>query len=165
MTIDPPDLSQPLLFRLALREFYEEYAACLDDFDVARWPSFFTVDAVYRITSHENYDAGLPHSPLYCEGIAMIRDRVLAIRETMVYEPRKMRHVVSNLRVLRYEDELFYATAGFFVLEAKLDRDPVVWMTGRYVDTVRRTADGFRFKERICVYDNYRILQSIILPV
>jgi hypothetical protein len=29
---------------------------------------------------------------MYCDGIAMLRDRILAIRETQVYEPRSWRH-------------------------------------------------------------------------
>ena len=36
--------------RSELRDFYDDYAECLDEDDLENWPSFFTEDAVYRVT-------------------------------------------------------------------------------------------------------------------
>jgi len=40
-----------------------------------------------------------------------------------------------------------------------------VFNVGRYVDVVRRTADGLRFASRICVFDSEMIPTSIIYPI
>ena len=96
----------------------------------------------------------------------MIRDRALAIRETTVYEPRRMRRMVSGPRLRSVTAGEVRSEAGFAVFECLQDRDPRVAMTGRSVDRVVREDGGrFRFAERICVYDNDRILQGLILPI
>ncbi len=46
--------------RLELADLYTDYADCLDSDAFERWPEFFTEDCAYRITSSENYEAGLP---------------------------------------------------------------------------------------------------------
>lgn len=38
-------------------------------------------------------------------------------------------------------------------------------MVGRYIDTLVRTPDGFLFKDRDCICDNYRVRTSLIIPV
>lgn len=163
--MNPADLPRDAWLRLELREFLEAYCCCLDEGDFARWPDFFTDDALYRITGYENFDAGLAYGPINCFGIGMIRDRALAIRETTVYEPRRMRRLVSNLRLRSVGEDGMRCEASFAVFETLLDRDPRVFMTGRYVDRIVRTDAGLRFAERICVYDNDRILQGLVLPV
>ena len=156
--------SDPTL-RAALRDFYEDYAACLDAMELERWPDFFTEDCRYRVLSAENYDAGLPLSAIYCDNHNMVRDRVTALRETTVYEPRHLRHFISGVRVLSREDGVIHATANFLILECLTDAEPVVNMVGRYVDAIVETEDGFLLKDRSCVHDNYRIRNSLIIPI
>src|SRR5262245_58595308 len=95
----PPAETRAL--RADLRDFYEDYAACLDEEALGRWTTFFTDDGIYRVTSRENHLAGLPLCAIECVGMPMIRDRVAAIEATTVYEPRSLRHMVSCLRVNR----------------------------------------------------------------
>src|ERR1700742_483902 len=83
-----------------LRQLYDEVGDCLDDDRIEEWPDYFTQEGEYRLTSKENYDEGLPHSTLYCDGIAMLRDRVLAHRNAQIFEPRALRHFISGVRVL-----------------------------------------------------------------
>jgi anthranilate 1,2-dioxygenase small subunit len=154
-----------IALRARIRAFYEDYIVCLDEAELERWPDFFTEDAVYKITSRENHDSGLEHGEILCEGKGMIRDRVTAIRETLVYEPRAQRRFVDGLRVRSVEGGLVRAQAGFAVFEAMADREPYLLMMGRSLDTLVEGGDGFRFAERLCVYDNYRIRTSLILPV
>ncbi|MBV7486702.1 aromatic-ring-hydroxylating dioxygenase subunit beta [Bordetella sp. BOR01] len=151
--------------RSALRDFYDDYAHCLDTFDLQRWPDFFTEDCRYRVLSAENYDAGLPLSLIYCDGRNMLKDRVTALKETTVYEPRHLRHFVAGVRVLGQEDGLIRATANFMILESLSDQEPVVNMVGRYVDALVETGQGFLLKERYCVHDNYRVRNSLIIPI
>lgn len=48
----------------------------------------------------ENYDRGLPLVVMRCESKGMLQDRVYAIRETLMYEPRYVRHVISGVRIM-----------------------------------------------------------------
>ena len=146
-----------------LREFYEDYAACLDEKDFDRWPEFFTEDARYRVQSVENYDRGLLHAPMYCEGKGMLKDRVSATR-VLVYEPRRQRRAVFNVRLLE-EGAVIRSQASFIMIEQMLDRDPVLALTGRYIDEIVRTDAGFLFRDRTAVYDNYRIIQNLTFPI
>jgi anthranilate 1,2-dioxygenase small subunit len=161
----PGSAAERLMLRAALREFNEDYAACLDADELERWPDFFVEDCRYRVLSKENHDAGLPLSLIYCDGRGMLLDRVTALRESTVFEPRSLRHFISGVRPVAIEGELIRTEANFAILECLSDRDPIVNMVGRYLDTLVRTDDGFLLKDRWCVYDNYRIRTSLIVPV
>jgi anthranilate 1,2-dioxygenase small subunit len=147
-----------------LRQFYEDYASCLDDANFERWATFFTDDAQYRVTSRENYDRGLPMSAMSCDGIGMIRDRVMALQKVLVYQPRFWRRFVSSVRVLSEENGVIKSKANFLLVEAMLDREPQINMVGQYIDTLVSRGEGFAIKERQCVYDNARILTTLVTP-
>ncbi len=151
--------------RSDLRDFYEQYTSCLDDKDFDRWLDFFTPDANYRITSRENFARGLPLSAMSCDGKGMIQDRVTALVQVLVYEPRIWRRYVTSVRVDRTEGDTIYARANFLLYESMMDREPQLNMLGEYVDTIVRKDGKFLLKDRCCVYDNYRILTTLFAPV
>lgn len=155
--------SKDLRLKAAVRDLYENYCATLDDADLEAWPEFFTEDATYRVQSAENYDQGLTHAPIFCRGKGMLLDRVSALG-VMVYEARRQRRFVSNVRVSE-AGPLIRASASFLLTEAMLDRDPVLAMTGRYIDTIRIEDGRLMLHDRLCVYDNYRIIQNLIFPL
>jgi len=70
--------------RLELHELYADYAACLDSDTLERWPDFFTEECAYRITSAENYEAGLPLGLIYATSKNMLKDRVSALRQANI---------------------------------------------------------------------------------
>ncbi len=151
--------------RHRLRDLYDEVADLLDDDQVEAFPNYFVDDCLYRITSRENYDQGLPGALMYCEGIAMLRDRILALRETQVYEPRSWRHFISGVRVLGDDGNRVTARANFLVIEAMSDEEPRVFIVGRYIDVLERRGDRLLFREHIAVCDNHSIRRSLIIPV
>ena len=51
------------------------------------------------------------------------------------------------------------------VIESLLEREPQILMVGRYIDQLVRDAAGFKFKHRSCVYDNYRVRTTLVIPV
>jgi len=148
-----------------LRDLYEEIADYLDDGQLERLPEYFTDDCMYQVISKENYDEGLPHATIWCDGVGMIKDRLLALRETQVYEPRALRHFISGVRVTAREADGVRARANFLITEAMSDREPRLLMVGRYIDTLVRRDGRLLFKQRLCVFDNYRIYQSVVVPV
>src|SRR5580698_3651570 len=129
-----------------VRDFYDDYAICLDDGDLGRWVDFFTDDGIYKVISAENFAAELPLCAIECTGRAMIKDRVAAIATTTVYEPRLLRHMVSGVRVNRIA-ETIEAQANFVVFEALSDREPHLLMMGRYLDKIARAGATLRFRE------------------
>jgi 3-phenylpropionate/cinnamic acid dioxygenase small subunit len=151
--------------RAEIEELYAEYAACLDDLELERWPDFFVDPCLYRVTSRENFDRGLPLALILCESAGMLRDRVVALRKTSVYSPRAMRHIVSGVRVGESDANQTRAGASFVVFESPLDEPTRVFCAGRYLDVLVRTPNGLRFRERTCVLDSPLILGSLVYPV
>lgn len=150
---------------LELRELYEEIADLLDRDEVERMSGYFTDDCLYQVISRENYDQGLPQATIFCDGIKMLRDRVLALRETQVYEPRHWRHFISGVRITGADGDEIRAQANVLVTEAMSDAEPTVLLVGRYQDRLVRRDGLLRFRERSVVYDNYRVVRSLIVPV
>ena len=150
--------------RAEVRDFNDDYASALDDVDLDRWAGLFTEDCHYRVVSLENYKQGLPLSTLQCRGIGSVRDRIAAIRQTAVFEPRTLRHIVSSVRAGGAGDELS-AQASFAIFESLSDREPHILMVGRYIDKLVRQGGRLLLRERVCVYDNYRVRTSLIYPV
>lgn len=151
--------------RAELRDFYDDYANALDALDLERWVEFFTEDCHYRVISQENARANLPLGLIYCMNKNMLRDRVTAIRETTMYEPRMLRHFISGVQVNSVSDDIIEAQANFMIVESLSDQEPVVNLVGIYKDVICRTESGLLLKYRDCIYDNYRIRNSLIIPV
>ena len=154
--------------RSEIRALYEDYAECLDSEAFADWPEFFTEDARYEVISRENHDQGLKHAPIWCQGKAMLRDRITALTSAAQYEPRALRHFIGGVRLLDAAGDGgdISARANFLIIESLLEREPQILMIGRYLDRFRRAEDGtLKLRERICVYDNYRIRTTLVIPV
>ena len=151
--------------RAELRDLYDDYANTLDDQKLEDWINYFTEDCHYRVISRENFDAHLPLGLIYCMNKNMVRDRVTALRETTMYEPRSLRHFISGVQITEVQGDLIHAQANFAIMESLSDQEPSLNMVGRYIDTFVRTDNEIKIKRRDCVYDNYRIRNSLIIPV
>lgn len=156
-------MEKELVLKARIRDLYEEYCACLDEQSFERWPEFFTEDCVYKVQSAENYEQGLPHATIYCDNRGMLLDRVSAT-DVLVYEPRRQRRFLSNLRI-QEAGEVIRSSASVMLTEAMIDRDPVLALTGRYIDEIVTANGQLRFRQRLCIYDNYRIFQNLIFPL
>jgi anthranilate 1,2-dioxygenase small subunit len=161
---------QAVLDRAALRsevrDLLDDCAASLDDLRLDDWPEFFTDDALYQVISAENFEAGLPHATVYCQGKAMILDRVYALTKTLVYQPRRQRRFLSGVQIVDVDGDTVHVRSSFLVTQCLLDHEPEVVMVGRNVDEIVRGGDGsLLLRKRSCVYDNFRVSQSVIIPV
>src|SRR5215469_11585341 len=85
--------------RLEIDALYADYAHCLDNDELETWPDFFTGDCFYRITSAENFAAGLPIGIVYATSRAMLVDRVMALRKANIYEPQRYRHLIGAIQI------------------------------------------------------------------
>jgi 3-phenylpropionate/cinnamic acid dioxygenase small subunit len=68
-------------------ELVHAYVHALDNGEYERWVDFFTEDALYKIVARDNYERSLPLATMFCQGKGMVRDRVIAIREALIYAP------------------------------------------------------------------------------
>jgi len=161
----PAPAPETLALAAELRFLYEEIADLLDRDQIETLPGYFVEDCLYRIISRENFDQGLPAATLFCDGIRMLRDRVLALRETQVYEPRTWRHFISGVRIASITDGVIAASANVMVTEAMSDAEPTILIVGSYSDRLVRQNGQLFFVERSVIYDNYRVVRSLIAPV
>jgi len=150
---------------LALTQLYADYASAVDSGNWDLWPEFFTDDGVYRLQPRENFDRGLPLATMAFESKGMLKDRVYGITETLAHDPYYQRHVIGVPIVHRADGDTIEAEANYAVFRTRQNDLSEVFNVGRYVDVVRRTADGLRFASRICVFDSEMIPTSIIYPI
>jgi anthranilate 1,2-dioxygenase small subunit len=178
----PVDAKSVRELRLEIEEFHTEYCSMLDRGDLDHWVDFFAADALYRITSRENADAGLRVGLVYAEGRGMIRDRAFAIMHTQMFAPRYMQHFTSNVRVISVEDAggtggsrppvpgagegtLIKAQSNYLLLQTLVDGPTTIHQSGRYYDTFVRENGRLLIRERQCVYDTVLIANDLVYPV
>ena len=151
--------------RLELDQLYADYVHCLDADELERWPDFFTEDCFYRITSAENYEAGLPLGLIYATSRNMLKDRVSALRQANIYEPQRYRHLVSSIRIVREVAAVLDLVANFLVVRTMQDGDMTIFGAGRYVDQVQRDDDSWKFARKIVVLDSRQIDTLLAIPI
>ncbi len=158
---------EALLLQHELSQFNNTYAAALDDQRLTDWVDLFTEDALYVILSRENFDRRLPVGLIYCENQGMIRDRAFALKETAMFAPRYLRHIIANEAVTGEDaDGTIHARANYVVLQVLYDRpDAKLHQVGTYIDKFRRLDGALKLAERQCVYDNLLVDNALCLPV
>jgi len=158
---------EALLLQHEIAVFNNEYAAALDEQRLSDWAEMFTDDALYVILSRENFDRNLPVGLVYCENRGMIRDRAFAVKETAMFAPRYLRHLIANQAVTgQGADGSITARANYVVLQVLHDRpDATLHQVGTYLDKFRRVNGTLKLAERRCVYDNLLVDNALCLPV
>jgi 3-phenylpropionate/cinnamic acid dioxygenase small subunit len=149
--------------RLELERLYADYVGCLDADELERWPDFFTEDCFYRVTSAENYEAGMPLGLIRANSRAMLKDRVSALREANIYEPQRYRHLVGPI-LIRSEAAL-EVEANFLVVRTMQDGEMALFAAGRYVDRVVRAGEDWQFARKEVVLDSRRIDTLLAIPL
>jgi len=152
--------------RWQLEDLYADYARLLDDGPLEDWPALFLADCLYLAIPRDNFDAGLPLATLRCESRGMLADRVKAVQETIMYEPRYLRHQITQIRPRPRDDGRLDVTANYTVVEVLLDELPRLLSVGRYLDIVAEDGDGvLKFEEKRVVYDSVLVPNTIIYPL
>ena len=150
--------------RFAVQDLFARYAAALDDAEYEAWPDFFCDDCLYQIIPRENRERGLPLATVRCESRGMLEDRVVALRQTMMYEPRALRHLISGIRVSRDADTL-QAVADYCVLETLVEETTRILQAGRYEARIDERDGALRFRDLFCVFDSVVVPNSLVVPI
>ena len=151
--------------RLELEQLYTDYAHCLDADELERWPDFFTDDCFYRITSAENYEAGMPLGLIHATSRNMLKDRVSALREANIYEPQRYRHLVSSMKIGEELGETLDLVANFIVVRTMQEGDMTIFAAGRYLDQIRRQGEAWRFARKTVILDSRQIDTLLAIPI
>jgi len=151
--------------RLELEALYTDYVHCLDADELERWPDFFTEDCFYRITSAENYEAGMPLGMIHATSRNMLKDRVSALREANIYEPQRYRHLVSSIKIVEDREDTLDLTANFLVVRTMQEGDMTIFAAGRYLDQIRRQGEAWRFARKTVILDSRQIDTLLAIPI
>lgn len=152
--------------QLRLETLYADYAAALDDGPLEAWPRLFSDPCLYRIIPRDNFDAGLPLAIMRCESRGMLEDRVRAVQETIMHEPRYLRHQITNVRGEHTASGRVAASASYVVFEVLPDALPRILSVGRYLDSVEIDRDQvWRFADKLVVYDSVLVPNTIVYPL
>jgi salicylate 5-hydroxylase small subunit len=150
---------------LAIQQLYADYAHVVDAGDWNAWCELFTDDCVYRLVPRENHERGFPLATMFFESKGMLKDRAYAVRDTIFHDPYYQRHVVGVPRLLDAQPGRIECEANYAVFRTKLNGPSTVFNVGRSLDRFVQTPHGWRFAQRVCVYDSEMIPNSIIYPI
>ena len=151
--------------RLELEALYTDYVHCLDADELERWPDFFTEDCFYRITSAENYEAGMPLGLIHATSRNMLKDRVSALREANIYEPQRYRHLVSSIKIGEEHEDTLDVLANFLVVRTMQEGDMMIFAVGRYLDEIRRQNGLWKFARKNVVLDSRQVDTLLAIPI
>jgi anthranilate 1,2-dioxygenase small subunit len=151
--------------RLEIEGLYTAYAHCLDDDRLEEWPEFFTEDCAYRVTSAENFEAGLPLGIIYATSKNMLVDRVMALRRANIYEPQRYRHLISCVEIAKAEGDALDALANFLVVRTMQDGAMTLFAAGRYIDRIVRADRDWKFADKQVILDSRQIDTLLALPL
>ncbi len=148
-----------------LEALYDRYAELLDDGPLEDWPALFEEECDYRVIPRDNHDQGLPMAIIRCESRGMLMDRVRSVQETIMHEPRYLRHQITNIRGTGRADGGIDAVAHYLVVEVLPDRLPQILSVGRYLSRVVEDGGDLRFAGMRVVYDSVLVPNSIVYPL
>lgn len=146
-------------------ELIHAYVHALDNGQYERWTDFFTEDALYKIVARDNYERDLPLATMFCQGKGMMRDRVIAIREALVYSPNYLRHLVSAVRVIDANGDRFAVEANYVVFSTAYNEETKVFNSGKYLDEIVYVDSQAKFNKKLVVYDSLLIPGLLVIPI
>lgn len=157
MTIDP----------LALVALFAEYGALLDAARYDDWLTLFAAECRYTIMPRENYERGLPAALIFCDGRAMLEDRIQALREANKYNIHSDRHVIGLPRIVAERaDGALSVEAPFAVFQTDQEGETRLFATGLYRN--RLTARGgseLRIAEALVLLDTAAVPTLLATPL
>ncbi len=151
--------------RHAVEKLHARYIRVIDDDRIEEWPDLFTEPCLYRITTRENFEMGLPLAVMECNSRGMLQDRITGLRRINVYEPQRYLHMVSGLAIEPLSDGRVKARSNYMVVRTLGDGSMMLFSAGMYEDVVRLDGDSARFEERVVIQDSRRVETLIVIPL
>ena len=156
---------EQVLLNHKIQTLNNAYALSLDQDDLNAWLSFFSETCLYRIISRENHELNMPIAVWHSDSKAMLRDRVLALKDSTLYRPRYLRHLISGVTINQIKDDVIYSQANVLIAETVVDYKTQILLSGRYLDEIVLEDVQYRFRNRVCIYDSILLPTSLVYPV
>ncbi|WP_454722203.1 MULTISPECIES: aromatic-ring-hydroxylating dioxygenase subunit beta [Cupriavidus] len=160
-----PALALPAATKASIDRLMARYASAIDNGEYEVWPTLFTEDGVYRITTRTDYEAGRDFGVWYCNNRGMLEDRVQAIRGVNIYEPHVYRHMTGPVEVLSLGSAEARCETSYLVVRTDVDGDMTVFSAGRYVDHLVFDDGQAQLRSRVVVADSARFDTLVALPI
>jgi anthranilate 1,2-dioxygenase small subunit len=141
------------------------YARCIDSGNIEGWPDFFEENCTYKITTADNYSAGLEAGIIFANSRGMLLDRVASLREANIYERHVYRHFLGQPWIVSEDTDEARSETSFFVARIMRDGTTDVYATGRYIDVYRLHGGSPKLRERVVVCDSSRFDTLLALPL
>ena len=156
-----------IALQLAVEQLIARAAHLIDDDRLEEWPALFVENGIYRVTTAENLDRGLPLSIICADSRAMLRDRVSALRHANIFEPQRYRHTTSCTIVEEMNGGVATVVTNFIVVRTMQTGEQIVFATGRYLDRIRIAGEAGRpqFEERTVVLDSRAVDTLLAIPL
>jgi phenylpropionate dioxygenase-like ring-hydroxylating dioxygenase large terminal subunit len=153
---------------LEVQQLNARYADALDEGRLDEWPELFTQNGRYLVTTAENFERKLPLSMIYCTSRAMLRDRILALREANIYEAQRYRHITGMPLIdVPGVTGKIRARSSFLVVRIMHTGESLLFASGTYRDRIVRDASesGAKLAERVVVLDSRQIDTLLAIPL
>ena len=150
--------------QVEIQSSYNAYSSRLSDDLLEGWVELFCEDAQYRLISRRNHEMGMPLCTIICESRGALIDRVAAIRNTMVFAPRKILHTSSNVQISEAGTEVVQARSHFVVWQTFETGATELQMVGRSFDVWKRQDDRLQLWKRDAVFDTELVPGSVVYP-
>lgn len=99
----------------------------------------------------------------------MLKDRVFGALDTIFHHPYHQRHIMAAPRLLRQGEDMatdgLHCEASYVVIRTHRDAMPEILSVGRTLDRVVATPEGLRYAERLVIFDNDLLPNSLIDPL
>lgn len=152
----PNNISVTPELYLEVQNFLFDEAALIDTWELDDWLEMFTEDAGYFVPPMDLDENATPENSLFyiADDRRRLEERVLRLNKKTCHSeyPRsKVRHLVSNVRILDEVDGLLNVNAAFVCYRSK---DGVTDMfMGHYKYELKRTDSGLKIKTKRCQLD------------
>lgn len=144
---------------------YATHTQAICDNELEKWPELYTEDCRYRLISRVNYERDLPICVILAESRGALIDRITAVRNTLVYAPRYVTHLVTNVCIVKAEEKQLHTRSQFAVYFTQTDGNPRLQLVGRSFDRIDISNPQWLFAARDVVFDNELIPGSIVHPI
>jgi anthranilate 1,2-dioxygenase small subunit len=141
------------------------YVRCIDSNTLEAWPDFFTEPCLYKVTTAENHKLGYEAGIIYADTKGMLVDRIVSLRQANIYEKQSYRHILGLPTILSNGGGEAECETPFLVARIMHDGQTDLFVTGRYLDTLRLAGDALKFARKIVVCDSSRIDTLLAIPL
>lgn len=142
--------------RSEVEDFLYLEADLLDNWKLKEWLALYTTDAEYQVPSTDLPRDASPADSLFyiADDYVRLEQRVIRLgKKTMhsEYPHSKIRHQVTNVRVLGESEDGILVTAGFTVYRTKWGNTDL--FVGGYEYLLAQTPEGLRIRKKRCLLD------------